>query len=248
MKIIILEGPDGSGKTTLAHVLMEHGYKYIHNGPPSEKNLAALYIGQIAAAYASGKPTVFDRLHLGERVYGPIMREKSLLDIDDEKAIERLTEAIDIQIVLCLPPWRVVLENWIQNSKNEYVDTMQALKKIYDAYVELWYSGRPYVTFDYTRHTVNSFARALMELHGNPLPKGVIGSQRPRFLFVVPKVTAELNKRIYLAGFEERDIAFTSSLVGDEAWNRPSARVVELPDDMQLPSVYKLAEIRRSTK
>lgn len=245
MKVIILEGPDGSGKTTLAKVLAEdHKYKIVHNGPPETKELDLFYIGQLYGANSDSKPTVFDRLHLGERIYGNVMRNKSLINPMEEKIIERHSEAMDAQIVLCLPPWRIVLENWVRNAANEYVDSVAKLETIYDAYLKLLYSGRPYVWFDYTRHRVHSFAEALTRLQGNPLPKGVIGSQRPRFLFLTGKMTAKMNSNIFHAGFNEQEIAFTDDI---KNWNIGSIpKVIDVTKEIL--SVIKLAEIRRSTK
>ena len=33
-KVVVLEGPDGGGKTALANELVRHGYTYHHEGPP----------------------------------------------------------------------------------------------------------------------------------------------------------------------------------------------------------------------
>jgi hypothetical protein len=244
VKVIILEGPDGSGKTTLANVLgKDHKYKIIHNGPPVDKNLTDIYIGQLRFVDGEGGNYVFDRLHLGERIYGNVMRNKSLINPMEEKIIERHSEAMDAQVVLCLPPWRTVLENWVRNAANEYVDTVEKLKTIHEMYVKLLYSGRPYVWFDYTRHRVHSFANALVALEGTPLPKGVIGSQRPRFLFV-GKVTPKLNNNIFHAGFKEQEIAFTNEI---KYWDIGSIpKVIDV--SAEIPSVTKLADIRRSVK
>jgi MoxR-like ATPase len=66
--IVILEGPDGAGKTTLAEQLAKkYGLVYKHEGPPPPKVNVLEYYGQLLDE-ARGKNVVFDRLALGERV------------------------------------------------------------------------------------------------------------------------------------------------------------------------------------
>ncbi len=79
--IIILEGPDGGGKSTLAKTLVENGWRYEHCGPPEE--LAATYWTHRVEQAREG-PVVFDRLHLGSYVYG-----KAFRGVDDMSPFER---------------------------------------------------------------------------------------------------------------------------------------------------------------
>jgi thymidylate kinase len=86
--LIILEGPDGSGKTVLAERLMsriEATYpsprspEYIHKKRPSEGSLLAEYLRPIADYMPrSGRTLVLDRWHLGELVY-PEMTDRETL-------------------------------------------------------------------------------------------------------------------------------------------------------------------------
>lgn len=73
--IVVLEGPDFAGKSTLAARLQQLGdARIIRNGPPPEGDLAAHYAAQIDAAFRHHGMTVFDRLHVGELIYGPEFR------------------------------------------------------------------------------------------------------------------------------------------------------------------------------
>lgn len=74
--ILILEGPDGAGKSTAAN-LMQTTHRIIHHGPP--KPGEDLFKTYLYALLKADPNTVFDRLFHGEQVYGPIFRGVSQL-------------------------------------------------------------------------------------------------------------------------------------------------------------------------
>lgn len=76
-QVIVLEGCDGVGKTTLAEALAaQHGYTIIHSGrTPDGTDLADRYETILAL---SGK-LVLDRSFISELVYGPLDRGRSRL-------------------------------------------------------------------------------------------------------------------------------------------------------------------------
>jgi predicted ATPase len=232
MNLIILEGPDGAGKTTLAKELEKCGYVYVHHGVPTEEEGKDLFAWRLKALLDAREfqSVVFDRLHLSERIYGPVMRGASLHTELHEKLIERYLHAQGGQVVICLPPWRVVLNNWMKNQENEYVDSPQKLKRIYDAYEKL---QGPYMCFDYTIYNVQAFAKGLTEIENYKLPDTWVGSPNARFLFVgeranglpdLPFMEAK-NSSLYLhecidaAGYQESEIAFTNAYQADGSLN-----------------------------
>jgi hypothetical protein len=61
-RITILEGPDGGGKTTLAHHLRDsYGFRYHHEGPPEKSDLLVHYATELYNACVDGNNHVFDR-------------------------------------------------------------------------------------------------------------------------------------------------------------------------------------------
>ena len=80
--IVVLEGPDGSGKTTLANALVEAGWAYEHSGPPEKPSLEH-YLDMLRR---HGGPVVLDRWHGGSYVYGIVFR-----GMDDLTSYERWT-------------------------------------------------------------------------------------------------------------------------------------------------------------
>lgn len=108
MTIYVLEGPDFAGKTTLAKNIMRtlmadpnvhdpHDINMVHNGPPKEGvNLFVDYIRQIWRAVEDDSVhTIFDRLHIGEAIYGPRFRGESALSFHQLTAIDELLDALD---------------------------------------------------------------------------------------------------------------------------------------------------------
>lgn len=87
--IIILEGPEGAGKTTLANKLAKMlDFPYIHRSKPrSEKEKQEMYESYLQIVY-SGQNTIFDRCWYSEIVYGKIMRDQSYITIEQMHELE----------------------------------------------------------------------------------------------------------------------------------------------------------------
>ncbi len=103
MSIIVLEGPDGAGKTTVAaeiRQMVTAKYHGIKCGPPTpglEPDMggcsAAFYQYLMACEeaqhfHSEGMVVVIDRLHVGELVYGPILRGHSGITIAEARSID----------------------------------------------------------------------------------------------------------------------------------------------------------------
>ncbi len=163
MNPIILEGPDCAGKTTLAKEIEKCGYRIIHNGPPSSEDLFKVYSDQINTAAQT--PTVFNRLHIGETVYGPILRGKSLISQVQFEELNNKIERMDGIIVICLPSWRNIIDCWSARTGQEHIKDYGQLRESYRDFcniLEDTYKG--YLHYDYNRYNTESFAKALVEL------------------------------------------------------------------------------------
>jgi thymidylate kinase len=77
-KIVILEGADGTGKTTLAEALVDEGYAYIHCTYNAQLigHMTGYFIGVLSSAIhiARDRPVVIDRWRMSELVYGNVFR------------------------------------------------------------------------------------------------------------------------------------------------------------------------------
>jgi thymidylate kinase len=154
---IILEGPDAAGKTTLAKELELCGFKYIHNGPPAPGDPG--YADQLREA--DGKLIVFDRFHIGEIIYGPLLRGKSLVSDEEWEKLDIEIERMGGVIVICLPTWRQVLDGWAARENIEHIQKYDQLRESYTQYRRLIESHDNYLHYDYNQFSAESFAEAL---------------------------------------------------------------------------------------
>lgn len=103
--LIVIEGADKTGKTTLAQeISTKLGYEYHHFGAPGP-NPADEYAEFLIAL---AKPTVCDRFYYGENVYGPLLRGKSLITPLQKIVIERLCRVKSGILIHARPPLDVV--------------------------------------------------------------------------------------------------------------------------------------------
>jgi thymidylate kinase len=90
-EVIVLEGCDGTGKTTLANILAtRHGYAVVHSGrTPDDIDLVARYRSMLAIP---GK-IALDRSFISELVYGPLQHGRSRLTAADAAELALLVAA-----------------------------------------------------------------------------------------------------------------------------------------------------------
>jgi thymidylate kinase len=223
-QIIILEGPDGSGKTTLASQLHDrHKFRIVHTGPPSlGENVFMSYAKSLYdVKYNKNYPTlhtVFDRLHLGELVYGPIYRGVDLLGPNGSVLIERIISGFGASVIICLPSYNVCWAN-VQHRGDNLIrsSTEKKFLEVYKAYEEL---AKSYQVFDYANQEWEHPDLVM------PMPHGFIGSPTPKFLFIgeianhpsldfpfmsLSGSSKYLYSAMILAGYQEQDVAFVNA-------------------------------------
>ena len=100
--IIIIEGPDGSGKTTLANQLSKQtGYKIIHRTQPKTEEEKAIMMDEYLQTIRAGKNMIFDRCWYSEMVYGPVMRDTSVISYPQMYDLERRLIKAGALIIYC---------------------------------------------------------------------------------------------------------------------------------------------------
>jgi len=138
--MIVVEGPDGAGKTTLIKRLMgdfphlELAAKVVDSDTRPMTNLRDWVNDNLAGGF---KPAIFDRHRLiSEPIYSSVMPREPDADFwDPEWLIPALQVFRQIKpvVIFCLPPWSSVYLNTAHDPNNEVV--VPYMHKIYNAYV-----------------------------------------------------------------------------------------------------------------
>lgn len=155
--MIILEGPDNSGKSTLGAGLksllgwkFEHGKRFHVYDISDHGRGEAVY--REALVQLTPRPIILDRCYaIGENIYGPIVRGHNNLN---HRALDILRTLANSQslIIYCRPP----IENIVGTTKEEMPgvkENLEAITKTYDRVMDvLEKSGAFVIRYDYTKH------------------------------------------------------------------------------------------------
>ncbi len=183
--IILVEGADGTGKSTLARDLSDrYGLDYLKFVVPDEHPMDYWFRNGLANIT---KPTVIDRLHLSEEAYGPVFRDGSALSPLDFWAMEGFLWARRTVLIMCSTSWERMLENQAK-AKGEYHGDRQR-----DVVVNfgdlLSKTSLPLNIYDYTVPLTRQLTYQTIEAVHNqsgevdPTTAGM-GNARPKYWFV----------------------------------------------------------------
>jgi len=152
-RLIIVEGPDGGGKTSIANSLKGF-YKahHVHLGPfkSVKRCLSDLYVDAMMPAVLGHSDVVMDRSWLSEVPYGLAFRAGSNRIKEGRRILERLALRCRVVVILALPPLEVVLSNYRRRRADEMLEDEGQLRAVYEWYDKEWVSDLPTVRYDYT--------------------------------------------------------------------------------------------------
>lgn len=171
--IIILEGPDGGGKSTLAQTHAKAiGAKYVHCGPLTgvRDGLARTYVEAMLPALLGYQSVVMDRCWTSEPIYGAVYRDgRDRLTTYRTRMLERVAMRCGATMVLCLPPLASCRDAFRKRKGLEYLESEHQLEKVHRAYDKRFRKGQLtglFVEhFDYTTMTEVRFSRSVMQPH-----------------------------------------------------------------------------------
>ena len=133
--IIIIEGPDGSGKTTLAEKLSRQTkYPILHRTQPKTDEEKKLMMGEYLQTIRSGKNMIFDRCWYSEMAYGPVMRDASVISYPEMYELEEQLAKCGAIIIYATGP-KAALWQRCQKRGEDYItsrDNFNAICENFD--------------------------------------------------------------------------------------------------------------------
>lgn len=246
--MIIVEGPDGSGKTSIIERLrhQRRHLKALRSGIGSEgtgnwggdDEAPIAYARKILEARdeeyinppgsdSYGTRIAFDRFHLSEWVYGPLLRGASGISFNEMILVRRLLRALGVQVILCLPPYARTLANVMKEGRERPpYQTVEFLREAYNRFQNVLPRLVADIVFDYTRDTDRAL---MMPSPGRYLPDGMVGTPGARYMIVGEFSTAALdlpffsmqnssgylNEALWSAGYGEHEMMFANVLTKD---------------------------------
>lgn len=149
--IIILEGPDGSGKTTLANKIKDQtGYTLLHRSHKTDTEATCLF-DEYAQVIKSGKNCIMDRGWYSEMVYGPVMRGNSIITYPQMYELERMLAKNGALIIHCTAPEMTLWKRCLRRGE-DYVTSRDKFHEICRGFYALMHDVPhhvPVLTYEY---------------------------------------------------------------------------------------------------
>lgn len=116
MSVIIVEGPDGSGKSTFVGEMQKQvpDATVLHFGPPKNPDPFVEYEHSLYVPLRrqdnSHRHILCDRLHWGEKMYGPLLRNEDRLGVAGWRHVELFLTAQGATVVYMHQPSSVLID------------------------------------------------------------------------------------------------------------------------------------------
>lgn len=131
--ILLLEGPDCSGKSTFLNQIMEQdNVKKKHYGPFPHMHDAFDEYKRFLNCIQH-EHVIIDRMHLSSAIYNPYTNKNdySLIYYNE---IDELCQEYGVTLIVFYPSWEVVKSHWQNNLDNELIQDEESMYNIYQAY------------------------------------------------------------------------------------------------------------------
>lgn len=150
--IIIIEGPDGSGKSTLAEQLhRQTGYTVLHRTQPKTEEDKHRMMDEYIQVMKAGKNIIMDRSWYSEMVYGPVMRDASVITYPQMYELEKLAAKYGAIIIHCTAPEATLWKRCLRRGE-DYITNREAFHQICQGFNQLMHAVPhliPVVTYEY---------------------------------------------------------------------------------------------------
>lgn len=154
--MIILTGPDNTGKTTLTQKLSEYlGVEPIpkfEGKPWLDPEMWFFWLYKHAKESIRGKLVLADRFYVDDLVYGPILRDGLTLGPETNKIVEDMLIRIKPLIIVTLNPVEKIKESYHEREQYPDLEHIEKLCEGFQELPELWpYCDMEVITYDYTQ-------------------------------------------------------------------------------------------------
>ncbi len=181
MTTVIIEGPDGAGKSTLVQALKNADgmIETIHPGKPPENYKTLLKMLNTQLTYRAHATVVYDRVTcISEWVYRPFRITIKSDEVNECGVYFSLLEAqlalainLDWIIVYCRPSTQRIIDECCNFTEHDTDDTMRVVKQniqqvitAYDAIMDRMKAfGCNVVVYDYEQDDTFEFIKAILE-------------------------------------------------------------------------------------
>lgn len=198
MALIILEGLDRTGKTTVARFYEEKGYEYIHQSAPSQEQTPEEYLDEQIKLIQSAvdKDIVLDRSYYGEMVWPVVYGRESLLTPDGLAVLREVEGDIHVTRILMTDPdpaahWQRCADNNEPITRKQFAVARRLFNEMANKY-------------NFHLRTIYDFPQVTTTPASEPQekPKEIVKESAPpltkeqKKLEVANAINAVLNKRI----------------------------------------------------
>lgn len=152
--MIIVEGPDGAGKSTLVSSLVAD--LMVDVGKRATKNRDNLfevtrqdtYTALAKAVKGHKKPLIWDRMFFSEMVYAPAVGRPCEFSIEEQVFVRKVLGAISCPVIMCRPSLNVVEDNVLKAEQMKGVK--ENIRLIYNSYGSVAEDMPWLLWYDYT--------------------------------------------------------------------------------------------------
>lgn len=155
--LIILDGPDCAGKTTLAEAIAKRvtelgGEPVInHLGKPPEGECWQLHsealLKYLKQAFQENKVVIADRHFMSEAIYGSVYRDGSEYPYS-ARHIDRVLHRFRALRVICAPPVGYIIKKLDEMKKIRHEDFHENMNQVAERYRDLWFGIHDGEIFD----------------------------------------------------------------------------------------------------
>lgn len=186
--IIVLEGPDLAGKSTVARLLMDEGRsrELLKKGPPTNDSILEQYLRpldeRVDELQGDKLTIVLDRWHIGELVYGPLLRDRSMLSTQQADYIDMVLQSFGCAFFHITAPLPVLEDRY--DIRGDALIKKRDLLTISDHF-ELQLKHRPHwVTYAPTYANLSNIPWHPKNIGGSPRAGAYIGPSDPKVLLL----------------------------------------------------------------